>query len=229
MLVLLALTGAVQSKAAEFKTKLGDVAAGEVTLTCREPGGWTFALEREAGAGGVEIVRVRMSAAKPEVPPRFDVEVRFPAVDIPHLWKPEYSYDGVRPNWTSGDCRPSETSYAWWTPVYCLHNATDQNRFTFATSECVRKVGFRAAITEETLMAFLRFGFFREREAPLKSYETAIRLDRRNVFYGDAIREATDWILASREETPCLSPTDAFAPLYSSWYSFHQNVFDLGI
>lgn len=35
------------------------------------------------------------------------------AADIPHLWKPEYSYDGVRPNWTSGDCRPSETSYAW--------------------------------------------------------------------------------------------------------------------
>ena len=54
LLVLLALAGAVQSKAAEFKTKLGDVAAGEVTLTCREPGGWTFALEREAGAGGVD-------------------------------------------------------------------------------------------------------------------------------------------------------------------------------
>ena len=215
--------------AGQYEKSLGGVTAGLVKLTCKEPGDWGFALACEKTQDGVEILKVRLSSDRPAVPPRFDVEVRFPAVDVPHLWKPEYNYDGVRPNWTSGDCRPSETSYAWWTPVYCLHNATDQNRFTFATSECVRKVSFRAAITEETLMAFMRFGFFREREAPLKSYETAIRLDRRNVFYGDAIREATDWILASREETPCLSPADAFAPLYSSWYSFHQNVFDRDI
>ena len=48
LICALALAGAVQSKAAEFKTTLGGVAAGEVTLTCPEPGGWTFALEREA-------------------------------------------------------------------------------------------------------------------------------------------------------------------------------------
>lgn len=216
----------VPSAAEPYRQTLADVAAGRVELSCKEPGNWRFALSAERGADGVEVLRVKLTAARPSVPPAFDVEVRFPAVDVPHLWKPEYNYDGVRPNWTSADCRPSDTSFAWWTPVYCLHNAVDRNRFAFATSECVRPVRFRPGLTEETLEAFLRFSYFREPEEPCTSYETAIRLDRRDVFYADAIRSASDWILAERGERPCVSPPAAFEPLYSSWYSFHQNVFD---
>ena len=216
-------------RAGQYEKTLNGVTAGLVKLSCKEPGGWSFSMACEKAPDGVEILRVKLRSDKPAVPPRFDVEVRFPAVDVPHLWKPEYNYHGVRPNWTSGDCRPSETSYAWWTPVYCLHNATDRNRFAFATSECVRPVLFRPCITEETLCAFLRFSYFREPEAPMAEYETSVRMDRRDVFYADAIRDASNWILAERKERPCVSPREAFKPIYSSWYSFHQNVFDKDI
>lgn len=229
MEVLLAVGCATPLGAEPLTVTLDGVESGTVTLTCREPRDWRFDVVREKSADGTEAVRVKMSSREAAVPPPFDVEIRFPAVDVPFLWKPEYSYDGVRPNWTSGDCRPSNTSYAWWLPVYCLHNATDGNRFTVATSECVRPVAFRASLTEETLQSFFRFGFFREAEAPLASYETVLRLDRRNVFYGDAIREASDWILSERGERPCKTPRAAFSPVYSTWYSFHQNVFDKDI
>lgn len=224
---VLALASVLTVGADEIEIK--GVDAGRVTILCKAPLSWTFSADCRKLEPGLEVLRVRLSAPTAAVPPEFCVRVKFPAVDIPYLWKPEYSYDGTRPCWTSADCRPSETSFAWWTPVYCLHNGQERNRFTIATSECFRQVPFRPSLTEETLEGGLAFTFFRERQEPMTEYETEIRLDRRDIFYADAISSATSWILAARGERPCVAPPAAFQPLYSTWYSFHQNVFDKDI
>ena len=218
--------GSLAASAADVRATASDVRAGRVEIICAKPEGWRFSLTRVEANGDLEIVRVTAESRRPAVPPRFDVKVTFPSVDMPHLWKPEYSYDGARPCWSSADTRPSRTSFAWWTPVYCLHNANDLNRFTMATSEYVREVPYSPAIREETLEASHKLTFFPDPVAPMAHYETLIRLDRRAIFYGQAIEEATAWILASHGERAAETPPAAFAPLYSTWYSFHQNVFD---
>ena len=212
-----------------IRVTASDVRAGRVEVICAKPDGWQFSLVRVESKGDLEIVRVAADSERPAVPPRFDVKVTFPCVDMPHLWKPEYGYDGARPCWSSSDTRPSRTSFAWWTPVYCLHNANDLNRFAIATSECVREVPYSPSIREETLEASHQLTFFPDPVAPLTHYEALIRLDRREVFYGRAIEEATAWILAARGERPAETPAAAFASLYSSWYSFHQNISDRDI
>ena len=213
----------------DVQAKIETLRAGRMTVVCAKPEGWRFSLACVEAEGDLEVVRVVAESENPAVPPSFKVKVTFPCVDMAHLWKPEYAYDGARPCWSSSDTRPSRTSFAWWTPVYCLHNANDLNRFTIATSEYVRDVPYSPRIREETLEASHQMTFFPDPVAPMSRYETLIRLDRRAVFYGRAIEDATEWMLSARGERPAKTPPAAFAPLYSSWYSFHQNVFDRDI
>ena len=69
------------------------------------------------------------------------------------------------------------------------------------------------------------FRFFTAAEAPVKNYEVRIRLDGRDMFWSDSVQEAAAWIARTADLMPCRVPDAAFDPLYSSWYSFHQDVF----
>ena len=68
------------------------------------------------------------------------------------------------------------------------------------------------------------FEFFKTPEAPRTEYSVALRIDSRNVFWGDAVRDATDWIRREGGYPLAAAPDAAFAPLYSTWYQFHQDV-----
>ena len=81
------------------------------------------------------------------------------------------------------------------------------------------------ALREENCMVVGGFRFFTAQEAPLGKYEVRIRFDGRDAFWSDAVQEAAAWIAKTAGLPPCHVPDAAFDPLYSSWYSFHQNVF----
>ena len=63
-------------------------------------------------------------------------------------------------------------------------------------------------------------------DAQISRYETRVRFDARPRPFSDAVREAAAWIERAGGYRPCVAPDAAFDPLYSSWYVFHQDVFD---
>ena len=207
--------------AAPFETKVVGTCAGDVRVACEDTRGWTFDVQR-VDADGVDEIAVRLSAEKEASPPQFEVLFEFPQIRMNHVWT-DGSTDGNRlgPDWRSWQW----SDIAHGQPLACLHDGDNRNRLTMACSEALRKVEWRIALREENCMVVGGFRFFCAPEAPLGEYEVRIRLDGRDVFWSDAVQNAAAWIARTANLKPCRTPDAAFDPLYSSWYSFHQDVF----
>ena len=109
-------------------------------------------------------------------------------------------------------------------PIQALLDANDRNRFTFACSEAVRKVVFRAPVSEVGMGFNCSYAFFTVPEAPITGYCVEIRFDRRGLFYGETLAAAADWICSAAGIEPLDAPSGAFDAVYSTWYAYLQDV-----
>ena len=138
-------------------------------------------------------------------------------------WHPNCHLDHRIPaNWVGS----VDSNLAASAPVVQLSNLAGENRLTFALAEASRMVKINTGICEETCEIAVSIELFSVPEAPLTDYETVLRLDWRTIFYADALRNAFAWFATFPEYLPAVAPDAAFEPIYSSWYSYHQNLFD---
>ena len=193
---------------------------GDVDVRCEKPGDWTIKAERAELGKGVETLKITLDAPSAAVPPRFEVGWKIPQVDVSNMWSVNEPYCSLRPNW--GGWKYSALSYHM--PLYVYFNGNDRSRFSVAASECVRHLAFCGGVLEEGCFVESKFVYFDSAEAPLAHYETEIRFDTRDLFFGDAVRDGVKWMEEASGCTPCVPPAAAFDPLYSSWYDFHQDV-----
>ena len=190
-------------------------------LVCGNPGGWTFTPEAKMLEPGVEELTIVLENAAETVPPEFRVAWSLPQRDIPHFWNVAAGGDcGIPPDW-GGDCVSSLTRCA---PVYSLFSAANENRLATAADDARRTVRFKAGLCEETCTVECSWRFFAQKTVPSRKETVRIRFDTRKVFWSDAVRDASDWIARSAGYVPLAVPDAARAPLYSAWYSFHQDV-----
>jgi len=191
---------------------------GEVKVDCKAPGPWAFEMKAGKAPDGVDTVRVSLRADREAPPPAFAVKWFVSQKDVHHVWTGESTHYGIPWN------QPMISELTSYQPVYALLNANDRNRFAFACSESVRRVVFRSPISEAGMGFNCSFSFFTVPEAPLRTYVVELRFDARDLFYGEAIGDAADWICAAAGIEPMAAPASAFDALYSSWYDFHQDV-----
>ena len=194
--------------------------ATSVVLDCKDPGGWRFDVATTSPEAGVEVVRVAMKNKEDASPPKFSIKWFMSQRDIHHVWSADSTHYGIP--WGT----PFKAELTSWMPLYAFLDANDRNRMTVTCSESCRKTEFRALINEKTMGFDCSFSFFTVPEAPMKEYVAEIRLDSRDLFYGDAIGDASEWMLSSAGIRPMETPESAFDPLYSTWYTFHQDVSD---
>ena len=216
---------AVTSAAASFgiEQSLAVPGVGDVRLSCNRPGGWAFSLAAETAGDGVPVVRVDMSAAEASTPPTFEVKFAVPGVGVYNVWSP---YDEHYQTWPQAWNKYHYSSQlAFRAPIAAAFGG-DENKCAIATSEALRRVEYGLAVTESTCNFEGCFKFFTAYEPPRRAYSTKIRIDRRKVFWADAVRAASDWITETAGLKPCKVPEAAFDPLYSSWYAFWQDVHD---
>ena len=194
---------------------------GDVTLDVENRGDWKVELTREVAADGVEIARLRLDCAAEKTPPRTKVSFKIPQVDMGYVWSVNGNDCGVSANWGGW----GETEVAIGMPLMVFFNGNDRSRLAVAASECSRHIKTMRGIREEGSFVEMSFTYFDQAEAPIAHYETAIRIDRRDIYFGDAIRESVAWMEKTGGYTPCKAPEAAFDPLYSTWYCFHQDVY----
>ncbi len=65
---------------------------------------------------------------------------------------------------------------------------------------------------------------FSEKSPAISEYEVQIRFDRRSILLSQALRGVADWWAGQEGYTPAPVPDAARKPIYSTWYSFHQNI-----
>lgn len=203
-------------------TNIVELSFFALQVICGNPGGWTFAESAKTLEAGVEEVTVRLTSEKPQTPPQFQVVWKLPQRDETCFWRSEADTYGIRPDW----CGFEQSMIASCLPVYSLFSDANENRLTVAADDAMRPVGFKAGLHEDDQSFCCIWKFFESAAKPSTNEVLRLRFDNRRVFWAEAIREASDWVSATPGYEPLDVPTAAYAPLYSAWYSFHQNLFD---
>jgi len=216
-----ALALALPVLAARYEAKVPAGAAGDVCVSCEDPGGWRFSAVGTT-ADGVSEITVRLVADTPARPPKFALSFEAPGIGADHVWTP---YDDRYTLWPKewGLVRYS-SQLAFRAPIAAAFGDGGSNVLAVSCSEAMRRVDYGLTVGASDCRLNGRFEFFNEDEPPIAAYKVTVRLDERNVFWADGVKAAADWIAETADLAPCPVPKSARDPLYSTWYAFWQDV-----
>ena len=121
-------------------------------------------------------------------------------------------------NWHS----PVKSKISSGSPLHCFYNDAGRNRYTVALDDGVTEISRSFGIREEdaTLECYVDIPL--DATGVTEKYDVTLYIDETDCRYEDAVRRVADWWEA--KYPPMNVPGAAKAPLYSFWYSFHQNV-----
>ncbi len=108
-------------------------------------------------------------------------------------------------------------------PYYALLSKTDECLLSVALSEVVLSTEISFGFVEETNGTLGKIVLFPSPCAPMNSFQVTVRVDRIRRPLALATSLAVTWWESLGYTTPYV-PNDAFAPVYSSWYNFHQKL-----
>jgi alpha-galactosidase len=186
-----------------------------------DPGPFAPTLSAQRLADGLYIVKLRIEAAGPAVPPPLTLAWKHPSVDIHATWHPAAGHNrGLQVDWGA----PLLTKATSSAPVLCLHSLDGTSRLTFACSEVREPVRLRAGIHEESGEFLCTVEFFVGARTPLAAYEAELLIDTRPVPYHRALGDVSRWWERLPGCEPSPVPEAARQPMYSTWYSFHQQL-----
>ena len=222
LLTLVAMVLALPTMA--FETKVQTKSVGEVTISCKESA-WSVQAT-VMSKGETEEISIEMTAPQPIKPSQLKVTFSTPQTDAHHLWHANRDCRMVLPPDWKGKF---SSALAQNMPLYSFINSNNRNRLTIATSEAKRRIDAKIGLREEGAVLYGALSFFTEVEAPISHYKTTILLDKRDIFWADAVREGAQWIESKNDFKVCQVPEAAFEPLYSTWYQFHQQITDTEI
>ena len=191
-------------------------------ISCNDSGDWKISAETVTDSPGIELLQLEFSAVKALPPPETVICWKFPQLDVQARWTPLAGFSkNIPPEWM----KAMESNLASGAPVMTFINAAGENQLTYSVSEAMRPVRCGGGVNEEKNLIVCKVTLFSEPESPLNEYQVSIRLDWRNIFYADVIRGVSGWFALFAEYLPGSVPEQAYRPFYSTWYSYHQNLF----
>jgi alpha-galactosidase len=178
---------------------------------------------RREVADGVAEFDISIEADEAGTPPIFTIEWRVPMVDIHARWHPgTYLDKGLLPDYATGFVA-NATALA---PVASLYSVDNTNRLTFALSDALSTSVVRTGVNENTAMMVCAIDLFTEPRDPFSHYGATLRVDVRQSRYDEALADVARWWAQLPGMAPSDVPKRAREPLYSTWYSYHQDLTD---
>jgi len=171
---------------------------------------------------GVYTYKFSIHAEKAVSPKPITLRWRLPSVNMKGVWK-------------CGGLHDKRQQYDWElvhlqsrisvdAPVISVFGHGDENAITFACSDAINLIEMNALLREEDNLLYCHLTFFRERHPEITHYEAEIRVDMRSVLYSRALQDVSKWWASFEALKPSPVPALAKAPLYSTWYNFHQSL-----
>lgn len=173
----------------------------------------------ETQESGLFLVTLTLTSAKPAVPPHFTLKWSTPSVDIFGFWTPLISLD--KSTYYNSQVQSRAVRYA---PVIALYNNAEQNRITVAISDTLNSVTIGTYLKEEDVRFHHSIECFKEKTPAIKEYSVSLRVDTRPVNFAQALSGVSQWWARLKNHAPAPVPQFAKQPMYSTWYSFHQNI-----
>lgn len=170
---------------------------------------------------GVDLIHIQIQGVRKEVPPEFTLKWTHPIDDIQASWSPASDRNkSYKADWM----RSLKSNAAVSAPVMSLFNINGDNRLTFAFSDALNTIQYLAGVHEESADFRCYVKLFTETTSPIDRYDAVLRVDTRSIPYYDSLNEVQQWWGAMPDYVPATVPEAARVPLYSTWYSMHQNM-----
>lgn len=178
--------------------------------------------ERKVPDENIVFLDIDLELEDPEVPKPITLKFDFPCIDTYSVFSPTiWSSRHLGPNWQK---RKSNSRLSSGVPVHTLVSLGDRNRLTIALSDADTACELRTGIIEESGNHDVEIIIFTQPKNPIKNYRATVRLDFSDVRYEDALRAVEKWWNSECGYRNAVVPEHARLPMYSTWYSFHQNV-----
>jgi alpha-galactosidase len=177
--------------------------------------------ERPAGDGLV-FADVDISFDAPTVPGAVTVKWSVPCTRAWSVFSSAHKYErNLAPKWKR---RITPSRLASGSPVQQLISADGRNRLTIALSDAATPTEIATGISSSSATVSCEVRFFTEQCDPVSRYSAVIRLDSADRRYDASLKEVERWWAEECGYPSAYVPDDARRAVYSTWYSFHQDV-----
>lgn len=150
----------------------------------------------------------------------------FPYLDCAGIWHPSCGFNrSINADW-AGYYRSMTASSA---PVMSVFSEDGQNRFTIAVSEAKEIMDMKAGIHEEDGTVLFQIRVPDAYVVRTGTYEMDLLMDRRNLPFYESIANVSRWWEEDCGLAPIVPAEATREPVYSTWYSYHQNLTDAEI
>lgn len=171
---------------------------------------------------GVYVYQFEMESDKKISPKPITLRWRMPAKNIKGVWKPGALYNKrLQYDW---ELQHLATRISVDAPVIGVIGHDDTNVLTFACADAINLVEMNVLLREEDNYLYCHTTFFAEENPEIQSYQTEIRIDTRKLFFARPLEQVADWWASMDNLKPLPVTALAKAPLYSTWYNFHQDL-----
>jgi len=168
---------------------------------------------------GVQVYTFTFTSPTPAELQPLSIKFKFPSIDVSGFWNPRISVDKV--NFYSSSVSSKASNNA---PILSFYSNSLQNRLTIALSDALNMAEIRSYLKEEDVHFHPTIKLFDEKMPKTTSYTIKLRLDTRNLPYYKSIDDVASWWAKDPKYKPMHVPQNAKRPMYSTWYSYHQNV-----
>ena len=176
----------------------------------------------ERGAAEGILVDIQVNFEEEQIPQLISLRRVFDLADVYSTWSTgTLSSRLLAPSWSKYTTRSRISSGA---PLHALVSLGGCNRLTSALSDAAVACELRTGMVEETGLVEFELRLFVTPASPLKSYRVTLYLDFSDRRYEDAIRDAVRWWGEDCGFLEASVPDIAKRPMYSTWYSYHQNI-----
>lgn len=173
-------------------------------------------------ADGLIIYDFEINCDEKIYPAPITLKWKTPAINVKGVWKPTADFaKRIQADW---ELENMESRISIDSPVISLFGHNDTNVLTFACSNAVNKLEMNARLREEDNCFHCHLTFFTEQHYSMKNFKVQLRLDYRSLHFSHTLKEVSKWWEVEGALKPAYVPAIAKAPLYSTWYQFHQNL-----
>lgn len=152
--------------------------------------------------------------------PKIQLKLSRPIIDLQYQWHSGCGTDrALKADWT----HPTSSKISSGCPLTCFFSDDGRNRLTVALDDCTTLIDRQMGVHEEDASLIVNIDIPLDATGKLVEYSVTLWLDETDCRYEDAIRAVNAWWEEKYKPMPV--PQAARMPMYSFWYSFHQNVY----
>ena len=144
--------------------------------------------------------------------------IRFPITGFTYFWHPTREYEYTLPvAWAE----PIRTKVNYSMPIFTFFDDSGSSKRTVAFSEMIHEVVTTIGVHEETATMECSI---RLKKSVVKETTFSLYVSDQPLGFSQAIKKARNWIYTVNKQKTMAVPVTTKKNVYSTWYSFHQEV-----